>query len=581
MNENSNLFIAIAASVAIFIGWHFLYESPRIAAEKKHQEALQLQSDHSHSSVIQVPKTADVPKSREDVIGKSKRVPIITPTLTGSLNLRGGRIDDLVLTQYRETVEQQSPYITLFSPSGSEKPYFAEFGWTSAHTMIAFPNAQTQWEAEGEKLTPESPIVLRWNNGQGLIFERTISVDKDYLFTIKQKIINTTSQEFSVNAFGLVSRTGLPKTSGFMILHEGPLGYLNGALEEYSYKDLQEDGTKTHSTQGGWLGITDKYWLAALIPGQKHALKTNFRNVRIADHERFQIDYLSETLTLSPNKNLEITNHLFAGAKKLNLLDAYEAQLDIPHFDLAVDFGWFYFITKPLFHALTFLNSWLGNFGLAILLLTILLKLVFLPLANKSYRSMARMKELQPEMERIRTLYADDKMKMNQEVMDLYKREKANPLSGCMPMLIQIPVFFALYKVLFISIEMRQAPFFGWIYDLSAPDPTTVANLFGLIPWDPPSFLMLGAWPLIMGATMFLQQKLNPAPTDPAQAKVFMIMPFVFTIMLAQFPAGLVIYWAWNNILSIGQQWIIMKRAQQFDTAKKEHNGRRHKSKRR
>lgn len=566
-DENKNLLIAIVASVAIFAGWHYFYQKPKVEAEQAQQAEKAAQKKISEASspasVIQ-PQAAvevDLPKPRESIVKASKRIRIETSTLKGSLRLNGARLDDLILRQYKETTDENSKKVSFFSPAGTESPYFAEFGWVSSTKSQVLPNSETEWTADQDVLTPTQPVTLTWENGTGLKFQRTISVDEDYLFTVKQKITNTSSQPLTLNAYGLISRTGTPKTSGYFILHEGPLGYLNDSLEEYKYTTLQEEKMIKHDSTGGWLGITDKYWLAALIPDQSTKLKTNFRDVKAQSTDRYQVDYLSEAIVLRPGAFHEVTNHLFAGAKILELLDGYEDILGVKHFDLAVDFGWFYFITKPFFYALNFLKGWIGNLGLAILLMTVILKLFFFPLANKSYRSMGKMKALQPKMDRIRRLYGDDKMRMNQEVMALYKKEKVNPVSGCLPMLIQIPVFFALYKVLFVSIEMRQAPFYGWIHDLSLPDPTTIFNLFGLIPWDPPSFLMLGAWPLLMGVTMFLQQKLNPPPADPVQAKVFMVMPIAFTIMLAQFPAGLVIYWAWNNILSIIQQWFIMRSA--------------------
>lgn len=569
MENNKNLLIAIVASVAIFVGWHYLYNVPNMERQKAEQTRLQAEKkateksiDASPASVIQADAPVEVPKNQEDTAAqRAKRLIIDTPTLKGSLTLRGARFDDLILKNYRETIQKESPLVPLLSHSGAETSYFAEFGWVSGSKDQNIPNADVLWTADQETLTPSQPVTLTWDNGQGLIFEMKISVDENYLFTITQQVHNKGQKPIDLNGYGLISRLGTPKTSGFAILHEGPIGYLDNDLREYSYKDLQEDKIKKHQSTGGWLGITDKYWLSALIPDQKASVKTNFRDMNVDGKDRYQADYLTDSQTVVPGQSISITNHLFAGAKVLEILDEYEEKLSIQNFDKAVDFGKLHFITQPLFYALNWLKEKIGNFGLAILLLTVVLKLLFLPLANKSYRSMARMKEVQPEMERIRNLYGEDKVRMIQVVIDLYKREKVDPMSGCMSMLIRIPVFFALYKVLFVSIEMRQAPFYGWIQDLSAPDPTTVVNLFGLIPWDPPSWLMLGAWPLIMGITMLLQQKLNPPPSDPIQARMFMIMPVVFTIMLAQFPAGLVIYWAWNNVLSIGQQWIIMRTA--------------------
>lgn len=380
------------------------------------------------------------------------------------------------------------------------------------------------------------------------------------MFTVSQRVENTGTEPVSLYPYGLIRRWDTPPTAGFFILHEGPIGVLGGTLEEIDYDDLQEDGDIELPSDGGWLGITDKYWLTALVPDQESTLTANFRHSLSDGQDRYQVDYLRNQIRLSPGNTIEVVDRLFVGAKEVSLLDQYREDYGIPLFDRAVDFGWFYFLTKPLFYVLHWFYERVGNYGVAILLLTLLVKILFYPLANKSYRSMSQMKKLQPEMMKMREQYGDDKARMNQELMALYKKEKVNPMSGCLPIVVQIPVFFALYKVLFVSIEMRHAPFFGWIQDLSAPDPTTVFNLFGLIPWDPPAFLMIGVWPLLMGATMLLQQRLNPQPADPMQAKIMMMLPLMFIFLFATFPAGLVIYWTWNNVLSIAQQWVIMKR---------------------
>jgi YidC/Oxa1 family membrane protein insertase len=411
-----------------------------------------------------------------------------------------------------------------------------------------------------EQAALEEGVTLTWDNGEGLRFERRIAFDDAYMLTITQRIANDGEDPVSLFPYGLVSRWGTPSTLGYYILHEGPIGVLGGTLEEIDYDDLQEDGNVELPSRGGWLGITDKYWLTALVPDQASELTGTFRDNVVDGQNRYQVDYLRTARAVPAGGSIETTDRLFAGAKEVSQLDRYSEEYGIPLFDRAVDFGWFYFLTKPMFHVLHFFYKWTGNYGLAILLLTLRVKFLFFPLANKSYRAMSKMKKLQPEMMRLREQYGDDKMRMNQELMALYKKEKANPMSGCLPIVVQIPVFFALYKVLFVSIEMRHAPFFGWIHDLSAPDPTTIFNLFGLIPWDPPSFLMIGVWPLLMGATMFLQQKLNPQPADPMQARIMMMLPAMFIFLFATFPAGLVIYWTWNNILSIAQQWTIMKR---------------------
>ncbi len=456
-------------------------------------------------------------------------------------------------------MDKSSPPIVLLSPDRAKGAYHADFGWIAKDTNLKLPDSQTVWKTSSTSLGQDAPVVFEWDNGAGLKFERTITVDDQYMFTVTDRVTNTKDVAVTLSSYGQVNRHETPEVGGFMILHEGPIGVLNGKLTELSYAKLKEKGTVEESTTGGWIGITDKYWLVALIPNQKTSVKSIFRGQTIEGIDQYQTETVGPALDLRPGETIESKHHLFAGAKILRLLDDYEAKLGFDKFDLAVDFGWFYFLTKPLFYVLEYLHKLLGNFGLAILALTVLFKLVFFPLANKSYRSMSHMKQVQPKIEGLKKRFGDDKLRMNQELMALYKKEKINPLAGCLPMLIQAPVFFCLYKVLFVSLEMRHAPFYGWIQDLSAPDPTTLFNLFGLFPWTPPSFLMIGAWPILMGLTMFLQQKLNPQPADPAQAKAFMIMPFFLTFLLASFPAGLVIYWAWNNVLSMGQQWAIMR----------------------
>ena len=549
--EKRNLWIAVILSTLIFVGWHHFF-----GKSQPHP----MKDDASLTSAIDIPleiKKPQVPLSREAALVASQRLRIETPELQGSISLKGARFDDLRLKNYHVTPNVQSAQIDLLDPYGTKDAYYGQFGWIGAADKDIFPDADTLWQADQTQLTPTTPVTLHYQNSQGVVFQQVISVDEKYLFKVTQRVINSGQSILPVQIYGTINRHGIPVTQGFFILHEGPVGYLNGQLVEASYKDLSKKDKILNST-GGWFGITDKYWLTALIPDQTMAMKASFQETGGQGQEHYQISFTTQPHHLKPGETFETTSQFFAGAKVLNDLERYEQQLCVPHFDFAVDFGWFYFLTKPIFHLLTWTHQWLGNFGLAIMLLTVILKLIFFPLANKSYRSMARMKALQPQMEKLRTRYSDDKLRMNQEVMQLYKREKVNPVSGCLPMLIQIPVFFALYKVLFISIEMRQAPFYGWIHDLSAPDPSTIFNLFGLIPWTPSAFLMLGAWPILMGISMFVQQKLNPPPADPMQAKVFLLMPVMFTYMLAAFPAGLVIYWTWNNILTIAQQWTIM-----------------------
>jgi YidC/Oxa1 family membrane protein insertase len=466
----------------------------------------------------------------------------------------------VTLRTYRETVDPASPMIALLHPSGGRDAYYGEFGWVAGEPATKVPDATTRWTASGDVLSPGKPVTLTWDNGQGLRFVRQYGLDADFMITVDQRVDNTGSAPASLFPYALVSRSGTPQTMGFFILHEGMIGVLNGRLRELNYKDLKDEVSKPEPTTGGWLGITDKYWLVALVPDQKEEVKTRFNHSLRDQVDRYQVDYLGASRTVAPGASATAQHRIFVGAKEVNLLDRYRDTLGIDRFDFAVDWGWFFFLTKPIFLALDYIYKVVGNFGIAILLLTVVIKGLFFPLANRSYTMMSKMKKLGPELTKLRERFGDDRQKMNQEMMAIYKKEKVNPLSGCLPIVLQIPVFFSLYKVLFVTIEMRHQPFFGWIHDLSAQDPTTIANLFGLIPWNPPHFLMLGAWPLIMGVTMFLQQRLNPQPADPVQAKVFMFMPIIFTVMLANFPAGLVIYWAWNNLLSMAQQWVIMRR---------------------
>jgi len=562
MTDQRNLILAIALSIAILLGFQYFYEGPRV--QQQRQQAQQAQQTEVPVNVPSPAAQVETPKDAAQLVAEQfqagTRVKIDTPALHGSVNLVGARIDDLKLADFRETTDPKSPEIVLLAPAGAPNAYYAEFGWVPEDRTQPVPDANTKWTAQGQTLSPDKPLTLTWDNGKGLVFERTIEVDKNFMFTVTQRVRNNSGQPVKLLPYSLVSRHGTPHTEGFYILHEGPLGVFDGKLAEHNYDDLREAGTITKTTTGGWIGITDKYWLVSLVPDQKSAQTARFVHTTANNQDRFQVDLMGQAVEVAPGGTVENTKRLFAGAKQVRLLDYYADQLGITNFDLAIDFGWFYFLTKPFFYALDFLGGLFGNFGVAILVFTVVVKAAFFPLANKSYQAMSKMKKLQPEMTKIRERFADDKVRQQQEMMALYKREKVNPMAGCLPIVIQIPVFFALYKVLFVTIEMRHAPFFGWIRDLSAPDPTTIFNLFGLIPWDPPALLMLGIWPIIMGITMWLQQKLNPAPPDPVQAKMFQILPIVFTFMLASFPAGLVIYWAWNNLLSIAQQWLIMRR---------------------
>jgi len=579
--EHRNMILAVVVSVAILLGFEFFFP--------KKQDAVPQQSEPGGAAQMPTPgaqtfprpsaealsggRGAEVPTapgmatklagaalaSRKLALESSPRVTIASPRLAGSISLAGGDIDDLMLVDYREELGSESPEIILLSPRATPKAYYARFGWVGA-TGVRVPDAETLWRADGTTLEPGKPVTLWWENGTGLRFMRTLALDLNYMFTITQRVQNSGTETVKLFPYGLISRRGTPDVTGFYILHEGMLGVFDKTLEEVDYDDLQDKSIMQQSSRGGWIGITDKYWLAALVPDQKVVANTRFVHRRDDGVDKYQVDFMGEQLNLIPGATVETESHMFAGAKEVALLDGYESDLGIARFDLAIDFGWFYFLTKPIFYVLIYINEHVGNFGVAILLLTVLIKLVFFPLANKSYTSMSKMKKLQPDMIKLREQYGEDKTRLNQEMMALYKREKANPASGCLPIVVQIPVFFALYKVLFVTIEMRHAPFFGWIKDLSAADPTSLFNLFGLLPIPLPDFLLIGVWPLIMGLTMFLQQKLNPQPTDPMQAKIFMFLPIMFTFLLARFPAGLVIYWAWNNLLSIIQQKIIMVR---------------------
>ncbi|ABA06322.1 protein translocase subunit yidC [Nitrobacter winogradskyi Nb-255] len=587
MSENRNTIIAIVLSALVLIAWQYFYNIPQMEKDRAaHQAQSELAKSQSKSQGEAAPNTAAPGQSaagsavvaRDVAIASKPRVQINTPRLSGSISLTGARIDDLLLTKYRETVNPASPAIELFSPSGTASPYYAEFGWVpGTGSTVRVPDRSTLWQQEGAgALTPSTPVTLKYDNGEGLTFRRTVSVDDQYLFTIKDEVTNTGSAPVTLYPFALISRHGTPEISGYYILHEGLIGYLGDQkLQEYSYKNIDEAGSVTFNVTNGWLGITDKYWAAALLPDTSARLQARFSSDQAGAVRTYQTDYLEDARTIPAGGTGAVSTRLFAGAKEAGVvglnfplaeLGGYNKQLGLNHFDLLIDWGWFYFITKPMFLALDFFFHVFGNFGVSILVVTVLIKLVFFPLANRSYASMAKMKAIQPQINALRELYPDDRMKLQQEMMEIYKKEKINPISGCLPVLLQIPVFFSLYKVLFVTIEMRHAPFFAWIKDLSAPDPTHIFNLFGLLPYDPSvvpligPYLAIGAWPIIMGVTMWFQMKLNPTPPDPTQKIIFDWMPVIFTFMLAAFPAGLVIYWAWNNTLSVIQQSYIMRR---------------------
>jgi YidC/Oxa1 family membrane protein insertase len=592
MTDNKNTILAIVLSALVLLGWQYFFAVPQ---EKARQEQLQAQQQKQNVPTPDQPKSAQpqaqsqvpgqaaapspaAPGARRAALATSPRVPIATDTLQGTIALKGGRIDDLALLKFRETVDPKSPPIVLLSPSGTGDPFYAEFGWTgAAGANVKLPNSETVWKQVGSGgLGVGRPVTLTYDNGEGLEFRRTIAVDDKYLFTIKDDVSNKGENPVTLFPYALISRHGIPPTAGYYVLHEGLIGVLGeSGLQEFTYKNIEDKKSVSWDVTNGWLGITDKYWAATLLPDTSARLKARFSTSMLGTVRTFQTDYLLDAQTIGPGATGSANARLFAGAKEVSIvginfpfvgIGGYNNALGLNHFDLLIDWGWFYFITKPMFLAMDFFFRLLGNFGLAILMVTVLVKIVFFPLANKSYASMAKMKAVQPQMMALRERYADDKAKQQQELMELYKREKINPLAGCLPIAIQIPVFFSLYKVLFVTIEMRHAPFFGWIHDLSAQDPTNMFNLFGLIPVDPTvlpligPFLHLGIWPIIMGITMWVQMKLNPAPPDPTQAMIFNWMPLIFTFMLANFPAGLVIYWAWNNLLSVVQQSVIMRK---------------------
>jgi len=578
MNENNrNLALAIGLSMLVLFGWPFI-QGHFFPAPPKPVQTQSSPSNTSSSSmgdqagtgeqagVPGLPNTGDATAtgvvSRDEALTQSPRITISTPRLSGSLNLKGARLDDLILNDYHQTIEESSPKIDLLQPTGGTNPYFAQFGWTGENGLDV-PTSDTVWSADSQELDIGKPVTLSWTNDAGVRFEQVISLDQNFMFTVDQRVINNSGDTISATPYGRIFRGEKPETLGFYILHEGLIGVFDGTLHERKYDDLpDEPGMKeSFPTTGGWMGITDKYWLVALIPDQNNSVTGTFRQTGTADPQ-YHVNYIMTPQAIAPGDTMEQTGRIFAGAKETTLLDSYSENLNITNFDLAVDFGWFYFLTKPIFYVIHWLNSVLGNFGLAIIGMTTLFKIFLFPLAQKSYKSMSKMKLLQPKIVEMRDRAGDDKQKLQQEMMALYKKEKVNPLAGCLPVLVQIPIFFSLYKVLFVTIEMRHAPFFGWIHDLSAPDPLGMLTLFGLIPWDVPTLLHIvniGPWPLIMGFTMWFQQKLNPPPADPIQAKVFGLMPIFFTFILGGFPAGLVIYWAWNNSLSILQQYVIMR----------------------
>tara|TARA_B100000029_G_scaffold499692_1_gene570430 strand:- start:2791 stop:4503 length:1713 start_codon:yes stop_codon:yes gene_type:complete len=566
MREQSNLILAIVLSLLILLGFQYFFEAPRMKKEAERKKNAELSENLTKNSFNNLEEGLENYLEINDALNKDERIEIDAPKLKGSISLKGLKIDNLILKNYKETLKNDSKFVTLFKPSLAKGGYFSNFGWikASAEENFDLPNDQSIWSTNSKKITNNDAAVFTWKNNQGIQFEQEISIDENYMFSIKQKVTNNTEKNINLSPVAKISRTDTPDTQGFFILHEGPIGVIDNVLEELDYKDLKKNiGPIEYKSKGGWFGITDKYWLATLIPNQNANVVARYQFYTKNNKEKYQVDYKGGIIEIPSNKSITIQNLLYAGAKEIKILDEYEKKYSIPRLDFAIDFGWYYFLTKPFLYILIFFKNIFGNFGLSIILLTLLIKLIFFPLANKSYIAMQKMKELQPQLMRIKETYKNDKVKLNQEMMALYKREKVNPAASCLPILIQIPVFFALYKILFVSLEMRQAPFYLWIEDLSLADPTSVLNLFGLLPYDPnflPKIINIGIWPIIMGLTMWIQQKLNPQPTDPMQAKIFMFLPIFFTFILAPFPSGLVIYWTANNVLSMGQQMLIKKR---------------------
>ncbi|MDD2325287.1 MAG: membrane protein insertase YidC [Alphaproteobacteria bacterium] len=563
--DNTNFVTAVVLSVLILVGFHFMYEKPMLEREQ-HLAALEKKEQEIKAQPA-APVVAQPPRERQVVVAETKRVRIETPELRGSINLKGARLDDLELVKYHETVDPASPEIVLLSPAGSEAPnapYYTSLGWLSSTAGLALPTDQTEWKAEDGVLSVDKPVRLTWDNGQGLTFERTISLDENFMFSFTDRVKNTGSDTATLYPYGSITRQGMPRTDGTYVLHEGPIGALGGALKEYKYKTLAEDKKIAIESDGGWLGITDKYWLVSLIPSKDEKILAGFSFEHEGDEaekERgtYQVDFRGTPVSLAPGASSERTVRLFAGAKRVSLLDDYEKKYDITLFDRAIDFGWYYFLTKPFLYLLDFLNSKTGNMGIAIVLFTIALKLLTLPLSLKSSRSMAKMRTIQPEMKKLQERFKDDRNKLGIETMELYKRENIHPMSGCFPILIQIPIFFALYKVLYVGIEMRHAPLFAWIKDMSAPDPTSVLTFFGAVDFS--LIPHIGVWPILMGISMFVQQKMTPQPTtDNSQAQFLQWLPLIFTFMMGNVAVGLIFYWTVSNLLGIIQQWYINKK---------------------
>ena len=558
MENQKNLFLAIVISMAIIFGFQLLVPQPEkapIFEEQTFEEnSVELSIQNTDTKIV---------INRDEVISSSGRVVFDNGKIKGSINLEGGFIDDLVLEEFRETLDPTSDLIEFLNPLGSQDAYYLDTGWVSSDSTLELPNNKSIWKTDKTSMGVDDPVKLFWTNSQGITFEKIISLDENYLFNVDQRVINNSDRSFDLFPFGLSKRQGIPEMQNFFILHEGPISITDGVLEEYDYDDLKENKKIKHTSIGGWIGITDKYWQTAIIPNQNEPIHQTYSYSFAENVDNFQTDIVGEKIAVSNGASISHNFKLFAGPKIVSVIDTYMEEYGIQEFDRSVDFGWFYFLTKPIFNVLQFVFGYVGNFGWSIIAFTILMRICFFPLAQQSFKSMAKMKKLGPEMQRLKEQYGDDRAGMQKEMMALYKREKANPIAGCLPILLQIPVFFALYKVLFVTIEMRHAPFIGWIHDLSAPDPLGLLTAFGFFDWNVPGILQLfniGIWPILMGISMFLQQKLNPAPVDKMQAKIFMFLPIVFTFVLGGFAAGLVIYWTTNNVLSMAQQYVIQRK---------------------
>ncbi len=561
MDNQRNLLLAVVFSLGVLIGYDFFF-NPK--TQIKNQAQLKNNQTNIQKTDENVPALETKELSLENKI-KEKRISFNSRRLEGSINLYGATMDELFLKDYFKTIEKKEK-IQILSSVSSDKPYFLRLGWASTDRSIPMPGKNSLWKAEKENFLENEEINLNWTNNQGLEFNRKIKIDDNFMILVEDEVINKSGKTIEITNFSYLRRKNYRPQNKFFILHEGPLGVFNDTLKEVSYDEIEEENEIIETSTNGWIGYTDHYWQVAIFPENEQPFKARFKNLK-NNPNSIQIDFLNDSIRSLPNdESLKVKSFIFAGAKEVPLIDRYIEDLNINKLDLSVDFGWFYFLTKPLFYALHFLSGLFGNFGIGIIILTICIRIILFPLANKSFKSMNAMRILTPEIQRLRERYKDDKAKMNQEMFAMYKEKKINPASGCLPILIQIPIFFALYKVLFVSIEMRHAPFFGWIKDLSAPDPTSIFNLFGLIPWDPPLFLTVGVWPLLMGLSMYLQQKINPPPPDPIQAKIFMMLPLIFTFLLATFPSGMVVYWTVNNILSIAQQYYLLKKQKKNET---------------